>query len=1111
LGVCAVVALLLVQANPLSAQPAPGGIIAPGFPIVTGFSGVRPGAPAAPPGAQPFDKTFIDPDGPSLRVVDAARLGGSPRAQLVPAAKPFTVTAAQIGQVFAVALDDALPPNIYAAATSAYGLPIVVPDADGDGLPERARTGAPNAQFMPSLFGPGPDAGPGTIWKISPHGEVSIFANVTLDGAANSGAALGGLAFDPASRQLFVADRGTGMIHAFGLDGRETARFDHGAQGLGAIGLPPLAFDPRNRLDIRSSGFDPSNSSTWAYAPPSRRVFGLAVHRGRLYYAVAAGLRIWSVSIAPDGSFGPDARVEMVVPPGPLLGGEIAKILFDDSGAMLVAERGPPTGAYDFGALTSAGLGRVLRLRPKQPDEQGTPFLWQLEGEYAIGFPPDHRNADGGIALGYGYDAEGFAVTAACGGTLWSTGSQLRLSPDPSVAQRLAENGALAVDGLQANALPLLRPQNVPPQSSYFVDYDDRTERAGTSGHMGDVATWRFCPPAFFPQIAELLLEEILCLPGRRYRAGRCEPPDCDPRRQRCDPPDRRRPDLTIRKVTIRCAGVGQCIFQLIVTNVGEGTYSGPIAVGDQVVPGQVTSITPPSADWQCASYPNNIFTCINPNATLQPNQSVSFTVNVTIPATLRGRWKNCGVVAGDPAKETNWSNNKSCVEGDRDRPKPDGTPDLKIVKIAPKSCTQVSQTPPTYRCEFTVRVSNEGTADYVGEVRVADEPLGGGRIIEIGADGWTCSQSPNVAASWQCRKPDGLRRGETQTIRVVTEFVVQGSGPRELTNCARLGEYMRDGSLPLRGRTRLAASAVPWDLLRRLAEGPLPPSGNDGPPSGQAPPVAPPVAQPPGGNGVPPGQTHPTSPLACASVTVQPTTSSEVCAPGLIAVRQPSGPPRCCTPEAVAAGACLPPPSCQPPSIQVGDRCCTPDDVRSGRCGPPPSCQPPSIKVGDRCCTPEDVRSGRCGPLTVDCPPGQFHGDDGRCYERPIRTCPTGLRLVDGQCVKPDGKVRVCRTGFVWDGRRCVRGTEKPKPKCQPGFHFDGRRCVSDRPKAKPKPKCQAGLLWDGRRCVPPAGKKQRGVKPIGPSIKPGTPIRRVSPPVTPVKPITRPPQRGR
>ena len=61
------------------------------------------------------------------------------------------------------------------------------------------------------------------------------------------------------------------------------------------MGLPPIAFDPRKRLNIESPAFDSGNPATWAYAPAARRVFGMAVNRGRLYYAVAAGLRIWSV------------------------------------------------------------------------------------------------------------------------------------------------------------------------------------------------------------------------------------------------------------------------------------------------------------------------------------------------------------------------------------------------------------------------------------------------------------------------------------------------------------------------------------------------------------------------------------------------------------------------------------------------------------------------------------------------------------------------------------------------------------------------------------------------------------------------------------------------
>ena len=284
------VCLLCLSATAF-AQSAPP-ILPVGDVAVAGFSGTTVIASPPPPQPGRIDKTYIDLDGPALRVIGLSRMGGVPQAQLVAAPKTFTVVARQIGQVFSLALDDANPPNIYAAATSAYGLPIVVPDADGDGVPDRSRRGAPNAAFMLGLFGPlVVDGGPGSIWKIDGRtGAVTLFANVVLGGVPNSGPALGGLAFDPASRQLFVADRDTGMIHRFTLDGVDRGRFDHGVQALAALGLPPIAFDPRKRLNIESAEFDSGNPATWAYAPAARRMFGMAVHRGRLYYARCGGL-----------------------------------------------------------------------------------------------------------------------------------------------------------------------------------------------------------------------------------------------------------------------------------------------------------------------------------------------------------------------------------------------------------------------------------------------------------------------------------------------------------------------------------------------------------------------------------------------------------------------------------------------------------------------------------------------------------------------------------------------------------------------------------------------------------------------------------------------------
>ena len=119
--------LIPVACTQLNAQQPASVVVAQGNAAVTGFSGALPPIQIAP-GVDPNQKTFIDLNGPALRVVDLQHMGGPTQAQLVGAPKPFTFSAARLGQVFGVALDDHSPPNIYAAATSAYGLPIVVPD-----------------------------------------------------------------------------------------------------------------------------------------------------------------------------------------------------------------------------------------------------------------------------------------------------------------------------------------------------------------------------------------------------------------------------------------------------------------------------------------------------------------------------------------------------------------------------------------------------------------------------------------------------------------------------------------------------------------------------------------------------------------------------------------------------------------------------------------------------------------------------------------------------------------------------------------------------------------------------------------------------------------------
>jgi hypothetical protein len=531
------VALAAASASEAEAQGP--GIVGAGNAVVTGFSGVVPNQP--PPGEDPIPYLTIDTNGPAARVVDLTMLG--PQGQLSNAAKPFTVAASQVGQVFGVALDNAPLPSIYLAASSAYGLSIYVPD--GSGVIKRITVGTPGAQFLPGQFGP-PELGGGTgsIWRVDGStGQVTLFA--TVGGSSPGGpASLGGLAFDPTSQQLFAADRTTGLIYGFGLDGSDRGSYDHGSQGRPNAGLAPVPLVPAAPVDISSPAFDTENPATWGMTSPPRRIFALATHAGRLYYGVAQGPQIWSAGIAPDGSIANDARTEVDVP-SLQDGNEIASITFDGKGRMYVAERGATTGDYNLRNLANGGQSRSLRFLPKLPGDPG-PGLWRVVPEqYAIGLAPQFNNADGGIALGYGYQQTGQIDLGSCGSTVWSTGERLL---DPGIPGE--QPGSYpTVDGLQGNAPSLVEPQNMPPVNSWFVDYDDRPGDPDYRGFMGAI-TIVPCPGVYVPPVVcppDTIYSNgqcviiVTCPPGTLYRNGVCEYPTC-PRgyvqyRGQCAPP----------------------------------------------------------------------------------------------------------------------------------------------------------------------------------------------------------------------------------------------------------------------------------------------------------------------------------------------------------------------------------------------------------------------------------------------------------------------------------------------------------------------------------------------------------------------------------------------
>ncbi len=311
--------------------------------VVTGFSGtLRP--PASAPAKSAIDHTFINPDGPSARVVGVGKPGYVWDGRLYDAPKPFDVLAKDVGQVFGVALDDATPPNIYLAATSVFGLNIV--RRGRDGLPERRKNGGPGAGWMKGQFGLDLQGGPGAIYKVDgAHRRGHSVRQCHTQRRAEPRPGLGNLAFDSAHKQLFVSDLYTGMIHRFALDGSDRgAHYDHGVAGADRRQASAGRVRSEEPAQYRQRSLRLRRPEQLGLRPAARRVWGLAVHDGRLFYSARNGAQRRPADMVgrhrADGNFAADPRWELDVPakPGPYA---VSDIAFSQSGAMILAQRAP--------------------------------------------------------------------------------------------------------------------------------------------------------------------------------------------------------------------------------------------------------------------------------------------------------------------------------------------------------------------------------------------------------------------------------------------------------------------------------------------------------------------------------------------------------------------------------------------------------------------------------------------------------------------------------------------------------------------------------------------------------------------------------------------------
>ncbi|WP_416797340.1 peptidoglycan-binding protein [Ciceribacter azotifigens] len=474
-----------LTASRVAAQEA----LQPGEAVVTRFSGT----------VEEAGRRIIDVNGASASILDLRQPGGPPiGAHWFNESQRAAVTAGDIGQVFGVTVDDATPPNIYLTATAAFGL----------------HRNADNSGWMAGMWGAG--GGPGTVWKLDAANgyRPQVFAEITLNGRANSGAALGNIAFDPQNRQLYVSDLETGMIHRLRLtDGADLGTFDHGIAGRTGFlevatgefrSLPEVSFDPATSAHVSdcSSGDFSRTPSCWNLADFRRRIWGLGVRvepeggAVRLYYAVwgSQGFgnpdyaaaedddrrnAIWSVGIAADGSFdGGSVRREFFLPdffrsPEAIARAgrshPVSDIAFPASGdqnVMLVAERG---GMRNLGLAADNAFAypheaRVLRY---ELTDAGS---WRGAGRYDVGYydrsedgPPYIRaNSAGGVSFGPGYGPNWQTDLAQSDGFVWMSGDGLcsprGLCLDGSVGEHTDSSQVTGIEGRSSQPYEAFEP-----------------------------------------------------------------------------------------------------------------------------------------------------------------------------------------------------------------------------------------------------------------------------------------------------------------------------------------------------------------------------------------------------------------------------------------------------------------------------------------------------------------------------------------------------------------------------------------------------------------------------------------------------------------------------
>ena len=360
----------------------------------------------------------------------------------------------------------------------------------------------------------------------------------------------------------------------------------------------------------------------------------------------------------------------------------------------------------------------MLRLKPEAPDNSKTPGRW-LQGEaqeYAAGQAEDHRASSGGLALQYAYNSDGTLDVASCNGTvLFST---------DAIGEKLAGHG------LQMSAVDAVRPANVPPTSSAFLDLNPLLDDAAVRGYAGGVAASEVCGGAGFPPIAGSdggagappIADGGAASPGAGDAGTgfpEVAPPTPDETAGGGGTTTNGTLQLVKEPASATCAENQTCSFKVTVTNTSDQPVSGPTFNDVMTVGGASFTnfkLATPDAGWTCTGAAAPGMQCSHADP-VPANTSVDLTFSFTPDAgSLKGatELKNCATLGGGAAPAAPAPNNAPLPPP----PPPAGTNNGGLkVEMTP---VVASCSPKGGNCKFKVTVINTTAAPITGPLKVS-------------------------------------------------------------------------------------------------------------------------------------------------------------------------------------------------------------------------------------------------------------------------------------------------------------------------------------------------------------------------------------------------------